>query len=420
MFARVDRCRFRLDRRTRCVAVLLLLCVATPLLGACVGPKAVIRFRPPSATDAFTPVMAEPDRQPLTVYLSRDLQGVPADRLREQLLGPPHATGTTTSGDVWFYTFVRTPLGRQSVPDARLIGRQPAGYPESFRLAVVLEDQRVTNSQILWFENRPALAFEVESVLGRPDRRETTSSGEIFTYRFTCLTQGEHTSGAVTYRLSNAHLRVPFEAEGNVAGTDLIVTDQTRLTVRPDGSTEDPSTGVTWNMRPNLGGGEVNRATPVDVLASDISQISTPGAVQAVFGWPSDTISRVVGSETLTFAIYPLERARSVPARLVVTYATSGDRTVVRNVGIHWQNGLPRDPANLKLHLGSPDRTIGSPAGNRENWIYDYRIAARPPLVGTPHPITYGLRLTFTVRGGVEVKSTVEMERTSLTQRRRR
>src|SRR5690606_19522674 len=111
---------------------------------------------------------------------------------------------------------------------------------------------------------------------------------------------------------------------------------------------------------PNLGGSESAAATPVDLIATDVSRIATPGAVQAVFGWPTEAISRTLGSETLTFAVYPLERARSVPARLVVTYGISGGQTVVRNLGIHWQNGLPRDPANLKLHLGSPDRTIGS------------------------------------------------------------
>ena len=413
---RVSACRLR-GGGVSAVALVCLLVLAAGW--GCVGPKVVLRFRPPSPAEPVVPLLEPMDRPQLRAYVSRDLRGTPSQRVRESLLGPPHeVVSQPGGGESWLYTFVRMPLGRQVVPDARLIGRYAVGHPESFRVALSVLDDAVQNVQMLWFDKRPVLAFEIESLLGRPDRRETTNRDERIYYRYVCFTQHERPSGAVTYVLSTAMLMIPVGAEGNSVGTDVLITDQTRLSVRVDGTTEDPSIGQVWRLRPNFGGTESQVVTPVDIVASDTSRLQSPGVAQAVFGWPTETLTRASGPEPLTFAMYPLERERSVPAHLVVTYAATGTQTVVRNLGIRWQGGLPRDPANLRLQLGSPDRLVGSAAGGIEQWVYEYRIAGKPPVIGTPRPIVYGIRLTFSIRNGVEVMPNITLERTSLTSRR--
>lgn len=384
--------------------------------GGCLAPTRVLRFRLPTLADShFQAIPLNRTTTRLTTYVSTELVGLTAERVRDTLLGPPHELQAAPgSGEIWLYTFVRMPAGYQMHHDARYIGRFSAEYP-NLRLALVIVDNKVETAQVAWFEEVPAFAFQVERLLGRPDRRETTQGDERFHYRYECFTAHRRVSGAITYTLTDAVLTVPFTAEGNAQGLDLLIADQTKLTVFPDGRTEDPSTGVTWVMRPKLSGGLSVAQTPVDLICTELKQLNTPGRVQATFGWPTDTIAAETAGVPMTFAIYPLQRRRASPGHLVVSYMQSGSTTTVKSLGLHFKGGLPRDPADLRLRLGTPDRVVGAPAGGFENWVYEYRIAAPPPVTGTPSRLVFGLRLTFQIRNGVELLPSVDVERTSLT-----
>jgi len=412
--------------------IVVLSSVAAGVCAGCISTSVVLRFRPPTA-DLSGSALGEgsggnsisngkPSVIPLVHasvrlanYSAREFEGVTRERLENELIGPPHERRATSgSGELWLYTFVRMPAGFQWRHDARLVGRFPSEFP-NLRLAFSLFDNKVVNAQMAWFEQTPVLSFDVEKLLGPPDRRETTQQGERFHYRYECFTSARGSSGSTMYFITEAVVSIPFSAQGNTGGLDVLVADQSKIVVYPDGRTEDPSTGVSWTMRPNL---LDPRASPTqvqtDLIATDVKRLGTPGLVQACFGWPTETLTNDALGLLQTCAVYPLTRKQSVPSRLIVTYLRNGMSTVVKSLGLHFNGGLPRDPADLRLRLGSPDRTVGAPAGGREDWVYEYRIAAAPPVSGTPMPLVLGLRVTFSVKNGVELQPGVKVERTSL------
>ena len=399
-----------------------LLIIAVLFLFGCQVEPNKLKFRLPlilEETNDTLPKIEFTSSQQLKAFYAREVNGMSVDYLLKYFIGSPHLRIHLDDYESWVYYFQRVRPGLRPPHDVRQI-KNMSGNPPNLAVALSIQDNKVTSTHAPWFSYVPVSVSDTERFFGKPDKRLLGTDGEEFYYRFVCFTSYEGSQQETNYILNEAVLKIVFSVNGNYNGYDLLFIDRSKVVIFPDNSVQDPAMNIIWKMRRPLDRKNVEKTTNgannssdgesvVNLITYRMNGLDKPGEVAAAFGWASYQDSSKDGR--IKTDMYPLKRAGSPLAFMMITAKAFGDKFEVVSLALKWIGGLPKTPQELRIKFGEPDRVFGSVASGFQKYVYNYRLSGEPFIKGHPKKFQYGISIVFSIRSGVNLLNEVEMKK---------
>ncbi len=400
----------------------LLLIMSVFIIAGCQVEPNKLTFRPPlilEETNETLPKIKFASSQQLKAFYAREVNGMSEDYLLKYFVGSPHLKIQLDDYESWVYYFQRVRPGLRPPHDVRQI-KNMSGNPPNLAVALSIQDNKVTMAHAPWFSYVPVSVSDTERFFGKPDKRLLGTGGEEFYYRFVCFTSFEGPQKETSYILNEAVLKIVFSANGNYYGYDLFLIDRSKVVIFPDNTVQDPAMNIVWKLRRPVGRTNVEKATNgtsetneresvVNLITYRMNGLDKPGEVAAAFGWPSYQESSKDGR--IKTDIYPLKRAGSPLAFMMITAKAVGDKFEVVSLAMKWVGGMPKTPQELRIKFGEPDRIFGSVASGFQKYVYNYRLSVEPFIKGHPKKFQYGISIVFSIRSGVNLLNEVEIRK---------